>query len=204
MTMKLYDSTTSPYCRKVNILLAESGKADEVELLYVKGTPVAPGTLPVGANPLGKIPCLVRENGPALFDSRVICGFLDAHWALGLMPDGARQWDVKALEALADGALDAALLCVYERRVRPEDKQFEPWREGQLAKVSRALDALESIWLSHLAGPFDMGQVAVVSLLGYLDFRDLVPGWRDTRPGLAAWAAAMAERPSVVQTVPYE
>ncbi|RED13186.1 glutathione S-transferase [Pontivivens insulae] len=202
--MKLYDSTTSPYCRKVNILIEEADKADAVELAYVKGTPMNPGTLPVGSNPLGKIPCLVRETGPALFDSRVICAYLDAEWQLELYPEGARGWDVRTLEALSDGILDASILIVYEGRTRPEDKQFDGWIDAQRAKVERALDALEALWLSHLAGPFDMGHIAVAAAVGYIDFRGVVPGWRDSRPGLAAWAAEIAERPSIAATVPHE
>jgi glutathione S-transferase len=98
--------------------------------------------------------------------------------------------------------MDAAVLMVYESRVRPEENRFVPWVDGQWAKIGRALDALDQRWLSHLNGPLDMGQIAVGVALEYLDFRHADRGWRSGRPGLAAWAAVFAERPSMVATRP--
>ena len=98
--------------------------------------------------------------------------------------------------------MDAAVLMVYESRVRPEQCRFAPWVDGQWTKIDRALDTLEQRWLSHLHGPLDMGQIAVGVALGYLDFRHGDRGWRGGRPGLAAWDAVFAERPSMVATRP--
>ncbi|MDN5786868.1 glutathione S-transferase [Pseudorhodobacter sp.] len=200
--MRLFYSGTSPYVRKILVLLAEAGHSDAVELVAASGTPVDTGTQPLAHNPLGKIPALERKDGPALYDSRVITRYLDAEFKTGLYPDGNRLWDTLVLEATADGMLDAAILMVYETRVRPEDKRFDPWVEGQWGKVDRALDALEARWMSHLHGPLDMGQIAVGCALEYLDFRHAARNWRTTRPQLSAWANAFSARDSMIQTQP--
>ena len=199
--MRLYHSTTSPFVRKVMVTLHETGQAGDVTLVPAMGTPVDAGSMPLAQNPLGKIPALERDDGPAIYDSRVICRFLDDRARANLYPS-PRQWEVLTLEATADGIMDAAVLMVYESRVRPEENRFAPWVDGQWAKIGRALDALEQRWLSHLNGPLDMGQIAVGAALGYLDFRHADRGWRSGRPGLAAWAAVFAERPSMVATRP--
>ena len=170
-----------------------------VHLNFVAGEHKSPAHL--ARHPLGKIPALERDDGPALYDSRVICRFLDDRAAANLYP-AQRLWEVLTLEATADGIMDAAVLMVYESRVRPEENRFAPWVDGQWAKIGRALDALDQRWLSHLNGPLDMGQIAVGVALGYLDFRHADRGWRSGRPGLAAWAAVFAERPSMVATRP--
>lgn len=200
--MRLYFSPTSPYVRKVMVLLHETGQLGDVERVTGSGNPVDPGTAPLDANPLGKVPALERADGPALYDSRVICRYLDARAQAGLYPEGARLWDTLTVEATGDGILDAALLMVYEGRIRPEAMRFGPWVEGQWAKVDRALDALETRWIAHLEGSLDAGQIAVGCALGYLDFRHDARGWRVGRPRLAAWYAGFAARPSMQATVP--
>lgn len=200
--MRLYFSPTSPYVRKVMVLLHETGQAGDVERVAGSGNPVDPGTAPLEANPLGKVPALERPDGPALYDSRVICRYLDDRAGAGLYPTGARLWDTLTVEATGDGILDAALLMVYEGRIRPEDLRYAPWVEGQWAKVDRALDALETRWIAHLEGPLDAGQITVGCALGYLDFRHDARGWRAGRPRLAAWYAGFAARPSMQATVP--
>jgi glutathione S-transferase len=200
--MRLYHSPASPYVRKVMVLLLESGRADAVTLVHAAGTAVDPGTMPVDHNPLGKIPALERAQGPALYDSRVICRYLDDHFGMGLYPDPPRLWDTLVLEATADGMLDAAILMVYEGRIRPEELRYAPWVEGQWNKVARALDTLEERWIDHLSGPLDIGQIAVGCALGYLDFRHGARNWREGRPRLATWAAGFSARPSMTATVP--
>ena len=106
------------------------------------------------------------------------------------------------LEATADGILDAAILMVYEGRLRPQDKRFDPWVEGQWAKIARSLDALETAWAAHLGGPLDIGQIAVACALSYLDFRHDARNWRHGRPALAAWYVGMAARDSLKATEP--
>lgn len=200
--LTLYHSPTSPYVRKVMVVLHETGFAGAVVLAPASGTPVDSGTVPLALNPLGKVPLLARPDGPALYDSRVICRYLDERAGGGLYPAAPRLWDTLTLEATGDGILDAALLMVYETRIRPEDSRYAPWVDGQWAKVARALDILEERWTAALAGPLDIGQIAVACALGYLDFRHDARGWRDGRPALAAWEARFAARPSMVVTRP--
>lgn len=200
--MRLFYSPTSPYARKIVVLLAEAGKSDAVTFVAGSGSPIDAGNAPLAQNPLGKIPALERDDGVALYDSRVITRYLDDRFQTGFYPAGARQWETLTLEATADGMLDAALLMVYESRVRPEEKRFAPWVEGQWAKVERALDALESRWMAHLHGPLDMGQIAVGCALGYVDFRHDARNWREGRPALAAWEAGFAARDSMKASVP--
>lgn len=201
--LTLYHSHTSPYVRKVMVLALEAGIMDQITLVEnASGTPLDAGAAPVAANPLGKIPTLTRGDGSALYDSRVICQYLDARAGAGFYPDGARKWDALVLEATADGLLDAALLMVYEARLRPEDIQFAPFVEGQWTKISRTLDVLEDRWIAYLSGPLCIGQIALACALGYLDFRHAARDWRATRPSLAAWLARIAERESLRDTQP--
>jgi len=184
------------------VLLAETGQSADVALLPAAGSPIDPGTMPVAQNPLGKIPALERPDGPALFDSRVICRYLDDRAKAGLYPAAPRLWETLTLEAMADGMVDAAILMVYENRLRPEEIRLPAWVEGQWSKVSRALDMIEARWLPYLSGPLCMGQIALGCALGYVDFRHDARNWRATRPGLAAWDAAFAARPAMVATRP--
>lgn len=200
--MQLFHNPASPFCRKVDVLLHEAGHFDAVEPIAAVGHPTAgDASMPTAHNPLGKIPTLLRPDGPALYDSRVICRYLDAKYGAGLYPE-TRLWDVLTLEATADGMMEAAVLMVYEGRSRPEDKRHAPWVEAQWTKVVRALDALEARWMSHLAGRLDMGQIAVGCALGYLDFRHPDRDWRAAHPALADWFAAFGARPSMAATVP--
>jgi glutathione S-transferase len=109
---------------------------------------------------------------------------------------------VLTLEATADGILDAALLMVYESRLRPEELRFAPWVEGQWAKIARALDAVEADSAARLNGRLDMGQIALGCALGYLDFRHAARDWRAGHPELAAWEAEFILRPSIQATIP--
>lgn len=198
--MKLYDSTTSPFCRKVSLVIRKLHLSDQVTSEVVAGTPVAPGTLPLNDNPLGKIPCLIHE-GRAYYDSSVICQMLN-DLARGDLY-GADRYATLTLEALADGILDAAILVVYERRIRPDDLVFEPWLEGQLAKISRGLDALEARWDAVGQGPETVATLAVGCALEYLDFRSIGSDWRAGRPLLNLWYQGIAATPDMQETQPH-
>ncbi len=200
--MQLYHSPTTPFGRKVMVLILESGLAAQIEVLAATGSPLDPGSMPVDRNPLGKIPALVRDDGMAIYDSRVICRYLDAQSGVGLYPAEPKLWQTLVLEATADGIIEAALAMAYEVRIRPADKQFPDWIEGQWLKVARTLDAVEAGWMPHLSGPLDMGQVALACALGYLDFRHGARDWRQGRPNLSAWYAGFAARPSMQATEP--
>lgn len=199
--LQLYDNPASPFCRKVQIVLRETGQFEGTEIVFAVGHPLAPEKMPLAQNPLGKIPCLVRGDGPALYDSRVICRYLDALGDGGLYPD-AQIWDVLTLEATADGIMDAAVLMVYEGRARPEEIRYPAWVDAQWDKVARALDALSERWMGHLAGPLTIGHIAVGCALGYIDFRHGDRGWRAGRDALASWYAEFSKRDSMAQTVP--
>jgi glutathione S-transferase len=200
--LRLYTSPTSPFARMVRVVAIEAGLEKDIVQTTATGTPLDPGSMPVGRNPLGKIPVLERPDGPALYDSRVICRYLDDISGGRLYPAKPRLWETLTLEATGHGITEAAVLMVYEARVRPEDRRFPEWVEGQWAKVARALDAIEARWMAHLAGPLDMGQIAVGCALGYLDFRHEARGWRAGRPALAAWFEAFDGRPAMAATRP--
>lgn len=199
--MQLVGSPASPFVRKVRVMLIETGQDDEVDFVETATSAITPSAEVAAANPLRKIPALIRPDGCTLYDSRVITRFLDTRAGAGLYKDN-RLWEVLTLEATADGILDAAVLMVYEGRVRPESMQHEGWIEAQWGKVAAALDALEARWMSHLRGPFDAGQIAVGCALGYLDFRHDAREWRKGRGALDDWYAAFSERPSMIATPP--
>lgn len=198
MSFTLLGSDASPFVRKVRVLLAEAGITD-VPYEIVQSSPMGGEDRINTANPLGKIPALLRDGGPTVYDSRVITRFLDAHYNAGLYPE-ARLWEVLTLEATADGIMEAAVGIIYEARFRPEEFRYTPWTDGQWAKVARALDTIEAQWMSHLAGPVHMGQVAVGCALGYLDLRHGDKAWREGRPALAAWFDGFSARPSMQAT----
>jgi len=199
--MQLFYAAASPFVRKVMVTLHETEQLDDVELVDATGTPLDASDMPTAHNPLGKIPALTRKDGPAIYDSRVICRFLDARAAAGLYPDRS-LWETLTLEATADGIMDAAVLMVYEARCRPENMQSIDWVDGQWDKIGRALDAVTTRWMSHLAGPLDMGQIAMACALGYLDFRHDDRAWRKGHDALDDWFAAFAQRDSMQATRP--
>lgn len=199
--LKLLVSPTSPFVRKVRMLIIEAGKTAEVTEVPVATTPLATDPQILPANPLGKIPALMRGDAPAIYDSRVITRYLDDLWSLSMYPAG-RLYETLTLEATADAIMDAAVSMTYEVRLRPAELQSRDWVEAQWGKVTRALDVLEGRWMSHLHGPMDMAQIALASALAYLDFRHDARGWREGRPQLAAWHAAFADRPSMQTTMP--
>lgn len=196
---KLFYSPASPYARKVLAAAAEKGVP--IEVVPVSLSPTARNADVGAANPLGKVPTLVLDDGAALYDSRVITAWIDAQPGPALVPNGAARWAVMTQEALGDGLLDAALLHRYETILRPEDKRFPAWMDGQMAKIDATLDALDAAAAS-LAGRVDLGTLAIGCALGYLDFRFADKGWRKGRPALAAWFDGFAKRPSMTTTAP--
>lgn len=199
--MKLFFSPASPFARKVNVVITECGLEDRVEFVPTATTPVNTDAALKASNPLGKLPALIRDDGPAVYDSRVITRYLNTVGNGSLYPE-ARIWEVLTLEATADGLMEAAVLMVYEHRVRPEDKVFDGWINAQWGKAMSAAQAINDRWMGHLAGPVDAGQIATGCALGYLDFRHKDRDWRATCPDLAKWYAAFAERPAMAATAP--
>lgn len=199
--MQFFTNPASPFCRKVDIVLRETGQRDMVTETAAVGHPTAPDTMPRDFNPLGKIPVLVQDDGSAIYDSRVICRFLDDRAQAGLYPED-RLWDVLTLEATGDGIADAAVLMVYESRSRPEDMVYAPWVEGQWDKIARSLTVVENRFMDLLEAPLNIGQISLGTALGYLDFRHGARGWRDDHKALADWYADFAARASMVATAP--
>ncbi|WP_146347440.1 glutathione S-transferase [Phaeobacter marinintestinus] len=199
--MKLITADASPFARKVRVVLRETGQTDAVEEVQVMTTPVATADEVKAANPLGKIPALILDDGRALFDSRVITRYLDSVAGAGLYPED-RIWDILTLEAMADGILEAAVLMVYEGRVRPEEKQYAGWVEAQWAKAIRGVGAVNDTWMEMLSGPLNMCQISVGCALGYLDFRHPDRDWRADHPALAEWYVTFGARPAMEETRP--
>jgi len=201
--MKLCYAAASPFVRKVMVVLHETNQLADVEIMEVATTPVAPNAGVSSRNPLSKIPALERPDGPVLYDSRVICAYLDDRANAGLYPAGASRWETLTLEATADGIMDAAVLAVYERRVRPEDKQFDGWIDAQWGKITGGLAAVNANWMDKLAQPVNIGHIAVGCALGYLDFRHADRNWRSGNENLADWFEAFESRASMAATRPH-
>lgn len=199
--MKLYYNPASPYVRKVRVLALETGLMDDIELASVSLTPTGPDAALCTDNPIGKIPTLVRGDGGALYDSRVICEYLDSlHGGNPMFPvEGETRWTAVRRQALADGILDAAVGTRYETFLRPEALRWGDWVDAQMTKVRRSLDALEG---EELGDTVDIGTISIACALGYLDFRYPDEGWRESRPKLAAWYESFAARPSMSETRP--
>lgn len=197
--MQLIMSPPSPYARKVRVMLRETGMIDRVQEVEVSTSPIKSAPEAVAANPTGKIPALTRADGPAIYDSRVITRYLDDMGDTGLYPVTS-LYEVLTLEATADAIMDAAIGIVYEIRLRPETQHSPKWMDAQWGKATRALDAINSRWMSHLSGPLNMAQIAVGCALGYLDLRHDDRNWRQGREALAKWQAEFDARPSMQAT----
>jgi glutathione S-transferase len=200
--MKLAYSPASPYVRKVRVCAEECGLSNRIENVATKVLPSEPNRDYARMAPLMKVPSLELDDGTVLFDSIVICEYLDQLCGAGKLfpPVGDKRWRALRLHALADGILDAAVLTRYETFLRPEALRWDAWTQGQLLKVDQALDFLEANG-RDLDG-INIGTIAVGCALGYLDFRYADRRWRDSRPRLAAWYETMAQRESFKKTVP--
>lgn len=198
--MKLRYSPASPYVRKVLVCAAERGLSDTVELV-VTTTGDSDSDL-WAQNPLGKIPVLITDDGTALYDSPVICEYLD-HLPGGptLFPTiAAGRWQALRLQALGDGLLDAALACVMEGR-RPEGEQSFGFVQAQKGKINRALEEMETE-LPSFSDSLHIGSITVACALGYLDLRFAGDDWRKDCPALAFWFEGISKRPAMISTAP--
>lgn len=200
--MKLFFSPASPFVRKCMVIAHELGLAERIEKLPSAAGPVARDKTIIPTNPLGKVPTLVTEDGLALYDSRVICEYLNDLGGGSLFPaNGAARWQALADQALGDGVMDAALLARYEVALRPEALRWTDWVDGQLSKVHDALAQLEKN-VARFEGRLDIGTITLGCALGYLDFRFASYDWRSAHPGVAAWFKTFNQRPSMQATLP--
>lgn len=198
--MKLRYSPTSPYVRKVNVTAIELGLDNEIS--RVTTNPWDPQTDLPTDNPLGKVPALMLDDDTVLFDSPVICEYLNNRANGNLIPNDALRWPVLCLQALGDGILDAAVARLLESR-RPAEYQFNGWVDRQRGVLTRALDETEK-QVNGFQDRVDLGQITIAVALGYLDFRFQADDWRPGRPQLAQWYEGFSTRPSMQQTIPQE
>jgi glutathione S-transferase len=198
--VKLYYSPTSPYVRKVMVCAITRGLDGQIE--QVPCNPHASPADLVADNPTSKVPCLVTDDGLALFDSPVICEYLDSRGdELPLFPGhGPARWRALKFQAMGDGILDAAVPCRGEL-ARPKEAARDAAIARYKAAMSRTVDALEADPPHKLV---DIGSIAVACALGYLDFRFGADPWREDHPKLAAWYEAFAQNPAIAETAPKE
>ena len=202
--MKLIGSSASPYVRKVRVVMADK----KLDYSFIQENVWAADTTIQQTNPLGKVPCLVMEDGSALYDSRVIAEYLDTLTPVCklLPPNGRERAEVKAWEALADGVLDAAVLVRLEKTLRAQEQQSPEWIERQLSKVHAGLRVM-SEQLGDAAFcrgiHYTLADVAVGCALGWLAFRFPEIDWRGDYPNLARLFDKLSERQSFKDTVPF-
>lgn len=201
--MKLIGSLASPYVRKVRVVLAEK----KVDYDFVLEDVMAENSAIHENNPLGKVPCLVMEDGFCMFDSRVIVEYLDTLTPVGkLLPaPGRERASIKCWEALADGMLDAAILVRLEHLLRPKEQQSSTWITRQMRKVHQSLQVMsENLGEQAYCGGahYSLADVAAGCALGWLTFRFPEIPWREDHPNLARFLDKLSERPSFKDTAP--
>jgi len=201
--VKLHSSHTSPFVRKVLVVAKELGVENQFNADAVTVSPIESNASVDSKNPLGKIPVLELDDGAVLFDSRVICEYLDSLTdKISVFPSiGAARWLALQQQAMADGMMDAGIASRYETMMRPEQLRWSDWSDAQQRKFTRAVDMLE-VQATGLSNRIDIGTVAVACALGYLDFRFHDNQWRQGRPALTEWFDAFNQRPSMQETMP--
>jgi glutathione S-transferase len=198
--MKLHWSPKSPYVRKVMICAHELSCADQLTLVRSVAAMLKPNPAIMADNPLNKIPTLILDDDSTLFDSRVICEYLNEQYAGTLFPkETATKWQALRWQAFGDGLLDALILWRNEREreqpLAPLTEAFQAKTLASLTQLELEADALEN-------AAFSIGHITIACALGYLDFRFDVLNWRSHAPKLAAWFAVISARDSVGATSP--
>ena len=201
--MKLIGSPASPYARKVRVVMAEK----KIDYEFVLEDVWSVDTRITASNPLGKVPCLIMDDGGALFDSRVIVEYLDNLTPLHRMipPTGRARIEVKCWEALADGLTDAAILVRIENTQRAEHERSAKWVARQMSKVEAALQAMskglgDKAWCCDER--YSLADIATGCALGWIEFRFPELRWRTDYPNLAGLVDRLHTRPSFADTRP--
>jgi glutathione S-transferase len=195
--MKILFSPFSPFVRKCLVAGMELGLNERITLLSCSAHPINRDRDIVAFNPLGKVPTFFTDDGQVLYDSRVICEYLNDLAQGSLIPaTGRARWETLTLQSLADGILDAAVLARYEDAARPEAFRWNEWKAAQMDKVETSLAALNAT-PQLLADRVDIGSIAVGCALWYLDLRFADCGWRERHVGVAGWYAAFRQRPAM-------
>jgi glutathione S-transferase len=197
--MKLLYQTHSPYARKALVLGHEAGLAARIEVVHHETSPTRRNEHVFAENPLGKVPVLIRSGLPPIFDSDVICAYLDTlHSGRKLIPqEGETRWHALRLQAVAQGMADAGIQLRWETVRRPAELRYPPLRDGYAQKLIASYDWLEREL--DVDAPVHVGHIALATCLDWLEFREL-PGFRAGRPRLAAWLDEFAQRPSMRAT----
>lgn len=197
--MKLYYQTHSPYARKALVFAHEAGLAHRLEVIHHETSPTRRNDTVFAENPLGKVPVLIRPGHKPIFDSDVICAYLDTlSEGPSLIPkDGEARWDALRLQATAQGLCDAGIALRWETTRRPPDLRYPQLAEGYAQKLVASYDWLET----ELAGsvPVHVGHIALATALDWIEFREL-PSFRKGRPRLTRWFDDFARRPSMQAT----
>ncbi|MDR6855676.1 glutathione S-transferase family protein [Variovorax guangxiensis] len=199
--LTLHWSPKSPYVRKVMVCAHELGLVPQLKLVRSVAAMLQPNPEIMAVNPLSKIPTLVREDGSVLFDSVVICEYLNARAGGTLFPEGEPRWQALRWHAFGDGLLDALILW---RNERERQVPLQPLLEAFELKTRASLRMLDAEAGALAAEPFSIGQVTVGCALGYLDYRFDALGWRAQAPRLADWFDALCRRPSFQATRPVD
>ena len=199
--MKLHWSSRSPYVRKVMICAYELGLADSIERIHSVVSMSNPNAEVMRENPLGKIPTLILDDGRILYDSVVICEYLDSlHAGPALFPAGGEgRWTALRRHALGNGMLDTLLLWRSEL-AKPGARQTPAWLATFALKIRNALDVIEADADNFARGPCDIGHIGIGAALVYLDFRFADLGWRNGHPRSEAWMQEFMQRGSVKKT----
>lgn len=197
--MKLLYQTHSPYARKALVFAHEAGIAERVEVVHHETSPTLRNAHVYAENPLGKVPVLTRPGQSSIFDSDVICAYLDTlHDGRKLIPlDGEERWRALRLQAMAQGLADTGIAVRWETVRRPEELRYPPLRDGYIQKLIASYDWLEQ--QLDTDAPVHVGHIALATTLSWLEFRGL-PNFRESRPRLVAWFDAFEARPSMLAT----
>lgn len=197
--MKLLYQTHSPFARKALVFAHEAGLADRIQVIHHETSPTARNAEVFALNPLGKVPVLITDEGEAIFDSGVICQYLDAqHGGMSLIPtDPAKRIAALRLQAVADGLSEAGILVRWETVRRPPDLRYPPLVEGHLAKVADGCAWLEARFQPHETP--GLAEVAIATALSWLAFRQILDV-RAACPRLWAWYETFEQRPSMRAT----
>jgi glutathione S-transferase len=197
--LKLFYSSVSPYARKVRVLVSEKGI--ESRIILQSCLPFEKPVDLVALNPLSKVPCLVLEDGTALYDSPFICEYLDQLSAPELLPpNGRARWLTLGRQALADGILDAGVSILLEGR-RDETERSPAWITRQTEVIDRTLNSFEDA-IANFGETLTVAHIALGCALGWLDFRMPNHDWRKQRPRLSHWFSQISARPSMIATKP--
>ena len=197
--MKLYYQTHSPYARKALVFAHEAGLARRIEVIHHETSPTRRNDTVFAENPLGKVPVLIRPGLTPLFDSDIICAYLDTLSEEGsLIPcEGEARWNALLLQAMAQGLCDAGIALRWETARRPVELRYPPLAQGYAEKLITSYDWLETEF--DLSANLHVGHIALATALDWIEFRQL-PSFRQGRPRLTQWFEAFVQRPSMQAT----